>query len=53
VSASNRSSPVLVQYAPSLVKQLNNGNWPPQTGAEVLRDELFYQRAIHAYILRR
>ena len=43
------SSPVLAQEAPPLVKQLNNGNWLPQNEAESLRDELFYQRAIHAY----
>ena len=35
---------------PPLVKQLNNGNWLPQAEAEALRDELFYQRAIHAYM---
>ena len=36
--------------APPLVEQLNNGNWLPQNEAEALRDELFYQRAIHAYM---
>lgn len=36
--------------APPLVRQLNNGNWLPQGEAEALRDELFYQRAVHAYI---
>lgn len=36
--------------APPLVKQINNGNWLDQEDAESLRDELFYQRAIHAYI---
>lgn len=36
--------------APPLVKQLNNGNWLPQAEAEALRDELFYQRAVHSYI---
>jgi hypothetical protein len=36
--------------APPLVKQLNNGNWLPQKEAEALRDELYYQRAIHAYM---
>lgn len=35
---------------PPLVKQINNGNWLPQQEAEALRDELFYQRAIHAYM---
>src|SRR5215468_10245754 len=38
------------QSAPPLVKQLNNGNWLPQNEAEALRDELFYQRAVHAYM---
>jgi len=36
--------------APPLVTQLNNGKWLPQAEAEQLRDELFYQRAIHAYM---
>ena len=36
--------------APPLVKQINNGNWLPQEEAESLRDELFYQRAVHAYM---
>ena len=36
--------------APPLVQQLNNGNWLPQNEAEALRDELFYQRAVHAYM---
>ena len=36
--------------APPLVKQLNNGNWLPQKDAEDLRDELFYQRAVHSYM---
>lgn len=35
--------------APPLVSQLNNGNWLPESEARALRDELFYQRAIHAY----
>jgi hypothetical protein len=45
-------SPVLAQAqsAPPLVEQLNNGNWLPQQEAESLRDELFYQRAVHAYM---
>jgi hypothetical protein len=29
---------------------LNNGNWLPKDEAEALRDELFYQRAVHAYM---
>jgi len=35
---------------PPLVKQINNGNWLAQNEAETLRDELFYQRAVHAYM---
>jgi hypothetical protein len=35
---------------PPLVKQINNGNWLPQAEAESLRDELFYQRAVFAYM---
>ena len=38
------------QPAPPLVQQLNGGNWLPQKDTEALRDELFYQRAIHAYM---
>lgn len=33
-----------------LVKQINNGNWLDPKEAERLRDELFYQRAIHTYM---
>jgi len=33
-----------------LVRQINDGNWLPQEEVESLRDELFYQRAIHAYV---
>ncbi|BCH30391.1 hypothetical protein MesoLjLc_23210 [Mesorhizobium sp. L-8-10] len=46
------ASSVLAQEmpAPPLVEQINNGNWLPQQEAQALRDELFYQRAIHAYI---
>ena len=36
--------------APPLVQQLNNGNWLPQQEAEALRDELYYQHAVHAYM---
>jgi len=43
--------PALAQdQAPPLIKQINNGNWLTQNEAESLRDELYYQRAIHAYI---
>src|SRR5215207_8909364 len=38
------------QAAPPLLKQINNGNWLPQKEAESLRDELFYQQAVHAYM---
>ena len=41
---------LMQQPAPPLVEQLNDGNWLPQEEAESLRDELFYQRAIHAYM---
>lgn len=33
---------------PPLIAQIEGGNWLPQTEAEALRDELFYQRAILA-----
>jgi len=36
--------------APPLVRQINNGNWLDEQEAQKLRDELFYQRAIHAYM---
>ena len=36
--------------APPLVQQINNGNWLPQQDAEALRDELYYQRAVYAYM---
>jgi hypothetical protein len=36
--------------APPLIEQINNGNWLPPQEAQNLVDELFYQRAIHAYI---
>ena len=35
---------------PPLVKQINNGNWLDPNEAEALRDELYYQRAVHAYM---
>jgi hypothetical protein len=46
------TTPSHAQQAPAspLVQQLNNGNWLPQAEAEALRDELFYQRAVHAYM---
>src|SRR5215831_20476255 len=33
-----------------LVKQINNGNWLDPKQAESLVDELYYQRAIYAYM---
>ena len=33
-----------------LVKQMYNGNWPSDTEAQQLRDELYYNMAIQAYI---
>jgi hypothetical protein len=35
---------------PPLIGQINNGNWLPPVEAESLRDELYYQRAVHAYM---
>lgn len=42
--------PLFAQDAPPLVKQINNGNWLPDAEARELVDELYYQRAIHAYM---
>jgi hypothetical protein len=36
--------------ASPLLRQINDGNWLPQREAEALRAELFYQRAVHAYV---
>ena len=36
--------------AAPLIEQLNHGNWLPQAEAESLRDELYYQQAIQAYM---
>jgi hypothetical protein len=33
-----------------ILKQINHGNWLPQAEAEALRDELYYQQAVSAYI---
>ena len=44
------ASPKLPADAPPLVKQINNGNWLSQSEAEAMRDELYYQRAVHAYM---
>ncbi|WP_394562086.1 DUF1254 domain-containing protein [Aquipseudomonas alcaligenes] len=44
--------PLVQAEAPAspLIKQINNGNWLDPKEAESLRDELYYQRAIHSYI---
>jgi hypothetical protein len=45
------STSVFAQETSSpLVRQLYNGNWPSAKEAQQLRDELFYQRAIHVYM---
>lgn len=36
--------------SPPLVEQINNGNWLDDAEAKALVDELFYQRAVHAYM---
>lgn len=46
----NDDTPELTGTLPPLVSQINNGNWLPQAEAESLRAELFYQRAVHAYM---
>jgi hypothetical protein len=46
ISSGNAQAPAVTP----LMKQLNEGSWLPQGEAEALRDELFYQRAVHAYI---
>jgi hypothetical protein len=38
------------ETTPPLVKQIKNGNWPSAEEGQQLRDELYYQRAIHAYM---
>jgi len=38
------------ETAPPLVEQLYNGNWPSEDEGRELLDELYYQRAIHAYM---
>lgn len=38
------------QAVPPLVGQINDGNWLSETEAESLPDELYYQRAVHAYM---
>jgi len=36
--------------ASPLVQQINDGNWLDAQEAGSLRDELYYQRAVHAYM---
>lgn len=38
------------ESAPPLVEKLYNGNWPSEEEGQILRDELYYQRAIHTYM---
>ena len=38
------------EAAPPLVEKLYNGNWPSEKEGQKLRDELYYQRAIHTYM---
>lgn len=35
---------------PPLVQQINNGNWLPPEEAQSLRNELYYQQVIQAYM---
>ena len=44
------SKPMQSHSMPPLMEQINNGNWLQPDEAEALRAELFYQRAIHAYV---
>ena len=39
-----------VETKSRLLKQMNDGNWPSDTEAQELRDELYYNMAIQAYI---
>jgi hypothetical protein len=39
-----------IETAPPLVEKLYNGNWPSEEEGRELRDELYYQRAIHTYM---
>ncbi|HKS11523.1 MAG TPA: hypothetical protein VJS90_00650, partial [Pseudomonas sp.] len=36
--------------ASPLIRQINNGNWLAPEEAQSLRDELYYQRAVFAYM---
>ncbi|GHD66945.1 DUF1254 domain-containing protein [Jeongeupia chitinilytica] len=45
-------APAIRAAAPEspLIKQINHGNWLDQKEAESLRDELYYQNAVHSYM---
>jgi hypothetical protein len=36
---------------PPLMRQINNGNWLPKDEAKELSQELYYQRAVQAYLM--
>jgi hypothetical protein len=40
----------VAQEASPLLEQINNGNWLDEAEARSLVDELYYQRAVHAYM---
>jgi len=44
------AGPVSAQDASPLINQVNGGNWLADSEARALVDELYYQRAIHAYM---
>src|SRR5262249_11494067 len=44
------SNSVRAQDSTPLIKQINNVNWLDDAEAKSLVDELFYQRAVHAYM---
>lgn len=52
VAFAGEATPAHAQKAsvPPLTKQINNGTWLPQEEAEALRNELYYQRAVSAYM---
>ena len=49
--ATKRTSTKKSGSAPPLVEQINDGRWLERNEAESLLDELYYQRAIHAYMM--
>lgn len=45
-------SPAVAQEdLPPLMRQINNGNWLPEDEAKQLSEELYYQRAVQAYLM--